>query len=136
VDGELTALDELVANLRRVDAVGVAIAEEALPEVLEEARRTAAAGTSPDGEPWAPKNDGGRALPNAAAAIVGRVSGVTKAVIVLTLGRPYVYHHGSKAKDKRRPILFTPANGVPQRMQDAIRRAAVRVVGRVLGGGR
>lgn len=130
MDGEL---DQIIEQLRTLDGVGVAIAEEARPELLAEARRTADAGTTPDGAPWAPKKDGGRALPNAAAAITAVVSGATSAVITLILRAPYTYFHRAKAKGRRRQILPAPANGIPQGMHDAIARAAARVTARVMG---
>lgn len=134
MDAELGQLDALADRLRAVDRVGVEIAETALPEVLDEARRTAAAGTTPDGAAWPTKKDGGRALPNAAGAITATVSGLSTAVLVLVLRGGSIFHHLAKGKGYRRQVLFDPANGVPERMRSAIERAAARVVGRVMGG--
>ena len=69
VGGDVSQLDELVANLRRLDAAGVEIATTALPEVLADAKATAAAGASPEGQAWTPTKEGRPALPNAASAI-------------------------------------------------------------------
>lgn len=136
---DVSQLDELVANLRRLDAAGVEIATTALPEVLADAKATAAAGASPEGQAWTPTKEGRPALPNAASAITAVVSGASKALITLVLAGPYTYHHASKNKSAkkglpRRPILFNPDDGVPVRMAAAIGRAASRVVARTMGG--
>ena len=135
MDADLGPLDALAANLRRLDAAGVAIATEAMPAVLAEAKRTAAAGTTPDGTPWPPKVDGERALPNASGSISATVSGASRAVLTLILTGPYVFHHTSKAKGRRRQILPDPADGLPPRMRQALEAAAVRVRARLMGGG-
>lgn len=132
---DLAKLDDLVANLRRIDAAGVAIAEEARPAILEEARRTAAAGTAPDGTPWAPTKDGRKALPNAASAISAVVSGSTVAVITLVLRGAYVFHSAMKGKG-RRPILPSLKDGLPDKYEAILRAAAKKVFSRVLQGGR
>lgn len=129
-------LQELAANLRKLDAVGTRIATEALPGVLKASRATAAAGTDPDGNAWAPTKDGRAALPNAANAITAVVSGSTRAVLTLILKGVYVYHQRSKSKGKkglpRRVIL--DITGVPQALADEIGAAAKRVIRRTMGG--
>lgn len=131
-----SALDGLIAKLRALDEVGVAIAEDALPEVLKASKATAAAGTTAEGAAWAPKKDGGAALPNAAGAITAVVSGSTKAVITLILRGVYIFHQRSKSKGKkglpRREILSI--NTVPATIADAIQVSAKRVVARRIGG--
>lgn len=129
-------LDGLIANLRSFDAVGVDIATDALPAVLAAARATAAAGTTPDGQAWAPTKAGGNApLPNAASAITAVVSGTTKAVITLVLKGVYVFHQRSKSKGKkglpRREIL--PVGALPAAIADVIHASARRVIGRQVG---
>jgi UDP-N-acetylmuramyl pentapeptide synthase len=142
VDADLSQLDALAARLRKVDKVGTAIAQDAMPKVLDEAKRTAAAGTTADGKAWqARRKDGGRPLANAAAAISAAVSGLSVAVIVLVLRGVEVIHHRSKLRADaarglpRRAILFDPANGVPPKMREAIATSAKRVVAREIGGG-
>lgn len=131
-----SALDALVARLRALDTVGTAIAEDALPAVLKAAQATAAAGTTADGSAWAPKKDGGAALPNAASAITAVVSGTTKAVITLILRGVYVFHQRSKSKGKkglpRREIL--PVDSLPAAIADEIKASAKRVIARHMGG--
>jgi hypothetical protein len=141
VDADTSQLGELAQRLRALDKVGEQIAAEALPHVLEEAKRTAAAGTTADGKAWAPKKkDGGRALVHAADAITGVVSGVSQAVITLILTGAEVFHHRAKGNGKvgtpRRAVLFDPKDGVPAKMREAIETASKSAVARVMRGGR
>lgn len=125
----MTDLSTLAARLKGLKTAGADIAREAAPGVLEEAQRTAAAGTTPTGETWKPrKADGGRAMPNASSALDVEASGD---VIVLKLRGPYVYNN------KRRPIVpasgaSSKYSGVPEGMKKAITDAANRVIGRVI----
>jgi hypothetical protein len=137
VDADLSQLDALVEQLRQVDRVGTEIAELALPDVLGEARRTAAAGASPSGEKWAPTKDGRLALPNAANVITAQVSGARNAVITLILPAPYVYHQNAKGKTlPQRQVLFRPDEGIPDPMVRSIERSAREVLARTVRGGR
>lgn len=78
------ALTDWIARVRTMGAtIQDAAAKEARPLIEAEARRTAAAGTDPYGEAWAPKNDGARALPAAADAI--RVTTAGPAVVTKVL---------------------------------------------------
>ncbi len=130
-------LDGLIERLRKLDGVGVAIAEAALPAVLEASRATASSGTAPDGTAWQPRKDGSAALVNASAAISAVVSGSSRAVITLILKAPYVFHQLSKNKSTktglpRREILSV--DDVPAPIVEAIQSAARRVITRSLGG--
>lgn len=129
-----SSLDGLIANLRKFDAIGAAIATDALPGVLDAARKTAASGAAPDGTAWAPTKDGRAALPKAAAAISAVVSGTTKAVLTLVVSGVYVFHQRSKSKGKkglpRREIL--PVDSLPDSIVEAVQASASRVIGRRL----
>ncbi len=118
------ALSGLAARLRELPKLGASIARESAPSCQAIARETAAAGTTPDGAPWAPrKSDGGRALVNAAAAITARA---VDDVVMLVLAGVNVFHNPT------RRILPDTGAGVPRRYVDAIRTAARRVVGGAL----
>lgn len=140
MDADTAQLAAVVERIRALDGVGVAIAEDAQPAVLEEAKRTAAAGTTADGNAWAPTRKGERALKNAAAAISIAVSGASRAVLTLILRGPEVYHQNAKGTGKyglpKRAVLFDPANGVPAKMRDAIAASARKVIARAMGGSR
>lgn len=134
---ETYELDAFIGRLRAVDGIGAAIAEEALPEVVKEAKATAAAGTDAYGTAWAPTKDGKPPLAHAAANISGVVSGSSKAVITLIVaGYQYRFHQeGAGKRLPKRAILPEEENGTPPRMAAAIAAAAQRVVARRLGGG-
>lgn len=140
MDGDLTPLDELAARLEDLDKVGGKIATNARPGVERVARATAAAGTTPDGETWAPrKKGGGKPLADAASAITVVVSGTTRAVLTLVLSGVYVYHHRSKTKSKtkglpRRVILPEPGDDLPSGIVSEIQKSAKSVLERLLGG--
>ncbi len=119
-------LDELVAKLRKVDAIGVEIATDALPEVVQLARATAAAGTDPYGTTWKPTKKGRAPLQNAASAITARVSGLTTAVVSIVLSGFYVFHHPTRS------MVPTKAGGVPDPLVQAVHRAAARRLAKVM----
>lgn len=154
--------DELEAFVRRVEALGKMNAEaakEAAPDVLEALQKTARAGTSPSGEPWPPKADGGRALGGAAKAIEVTTKGPQ---VVAHIGPPEGFHNwgaggssttkkavqararaarvaaksGTKSKfhAPRRQILPGPGDPIPPAVNDAMRAAAARVFDRTMGG--
>jgi hypothetical protein len=133
-DADLARLSELAAKLRTAqDRVAAETAKEAAPEIEKIARATAAAGTTPDGTPWAPTKKGKRALVNAAAAISAVAGGLVGDVIVLVLRGPEVFHHLGKGSPVRQ-ILPSRKTGIPAPMKEAIRGAAGRAIRRVLGG--
>jgi hypothetical protein len=66
----MIALDAMLAKLGKLAQSGVEGAARACtPHVQAEAKRTAAAGTDPYGEPWHARKDGQRAIPEAASAV-------------------------------------------------------------------
>ncbi len=138
MDGE-EQLDALADKLEGLETVGLAIATEAVAGVQAEARATAAAGTTPAGNSWAPNKDGSAPLEHAAGAIRAVVSGSTKAVITLIVSGVYVFHQRSKSRGKkglpRRELV--DLEDVPQPIVATIAAAAKRVIERrMLGGSR
>lgn len=134
---DLSALDELAANLRRFDRVGADIAADAAPGVQAAARATAAAGTDPYGTPWAATKKGSAPLQNAAGAISAVVSGTTTALIVLVLKGFYVFHDaGVKDGAPQRKILPDRAKGIPTKILDVIRTSARKIVAGTAAGAR
>lgn len=147
------ALRELAERVRRVERAGQDVAEAAAPGVLEAVRETARAGMTPEGEAWAPTQDGKRPLEHAAEAISVSVGGDTEAVILLEVKGHHYFHHfgvgagrqrqpGKKLRKSKstgrnipaRPILPT-GDATPKPIRDAIARAAGPVVARVVRGG-
>jgi hypothetical protein len=130
-DGD-AALAEFIARVRRLGTLGADAAKIAAPYVLEAARETAAAGTTPSGEAWAPKKDGGRALVNAADALSVEAVG---SVVVLTLTGPEVIHNRGTTKYPKRQILPAGGAGIPANIGKALARAAKEAFDRTMGGG-
>jgi hypothetical protein len=137
VDADVGQLDALADRLEAFDKIGVAIANDAVAGVELEARKTASAGTTPEGTAWQPNKDGSAPLEHASSAIRAVVSGTTKAVITLVLSGVYVFHQRSKSRGKkglpRREIL--QLDGVPPAIVDVIATSAHRIVARAATGG-
>lgn len=154
--------EQLAAFINRVErlrGLNEEAATEAAPEVLGALQETAAAGTTPSGDPWAPKADGGRALSNAAKTIKISTKG---SQVVATIGPPEGFHNwgagGSSQTKKaqqararaaraaaksgkrskfhapRRQILPGPGDPIPPAVNDAMRESARRVFDRTMGG--
>jgi len=119
--GDFAALERMIASVRSM----AMLVEDAAPLVASavesQLRATAGAGQAPDGTPWPPKKDGGRALANAAAAISASAVG---AVVVVVLSGPEVFHHfGAQGKPRRQII---PTGVLPQKLGDAVRLGFVK----------
>lgn len=97
-------LAELEALGTRLGNFAEGAAKRAAPKVLAALKSTAAAGTAPDGTPWAPLKGGGKPLEGAAGAITLEVSGAT---LKAKIGEPWVYQDAgaggaSTSKDAER----------------------------------
>jgi len=117
----LDQLTALAARLRDVPQLGNEIAKEAAPSLLSLNKASAAAGTTPMGEQWAPTKQGKRALVHAADAITASVVGD---VIFLVLSGINVFHN------RRRRIVPSKGTALPPGYRDAIFAAARRVIER------
>lgn len=73
----LSVMEGWIRDLRRLPNVLERVAPEVAGDVQAELTRTLSAGTSPDGQAWAPRKDGGRAYKGAASKLtvtaVGRI---------------------------------------------------------------
>lgn len=98
----------------------------AAPGVEAAARATAGAGTTPDGAPWPPRQDGGRALEGAAAEI--HATPLNDGVRVALEG-PSAWSHNSAGANRRQVL---PDDGqIPHGYAEAVDQA----FGRAAGGG-
>jgi hypothetical protein len=130
----MDGFSEIDAMIAKVEALGVApeeVAKEAAPLVRDAVRATAKAGTSPYGEPWAAKQDGGRPLVNAASAVDCRASGAS--IEIRLVGIPTGDSKVQAIQNHRRPIIPNGARGLPKSVADAVTLAAQRVFERVTG---
>lgn len=111
-----------------------ALVQQSAPAVAQalaaEINADVAAARSPDGEAWAPKKDGGRALQNAAQQVTVDVVGT---VILAKLKGPEVRHHKGTARGGiRRQIL--PTRKIPDNVSRAIRSVFATNFAKLTGG--
>lgn len=119
-------VDAWIAKLRQLpDAVG---AETLAPIVEADLKRTASAGTSPDGTKWKQRKDGGAPLAGAAAKIVTVAAGNR---VITSISGPEAIHNWGTKKDPKRQIL--PTN-LPDGLIGKLRSAAAQAFRRVMGG--
>lgn len=112
-------IDQWIANIRSLPEMLNAAAPQIGEALLAEFQRTAAAGTTPEGEPWAPTKKGNRPLANAASSMQLVVSGN---VIIIKITDHHVFHQFG-AGSPARHIL--PSGGLPDRLGNAIRKGIV-----------
>ncbi len=126
----MAALDAMIAKAKALGApnVGDRVAAAAAPLVDEAVKKTAAAGETPLGQAWVPKRGGGKALANAASAIGTRA---LRALVVVTLSGPTVWHHKGAGGKPRRQVIPDGAS-VPGTIYDACLEGARKVWREVL----
>lgn len=126
------ALAAFIERVRKLGTLGEDAAKLAAPLVEKAMKRTAAAGTTPDGEAWAPRKDGGRALVNAADALSAEAVG---SVVVGKLDGVEVVHNRGTKRMPRRQILPSLGAGIPRNIADALTEASAEAFKRAMGGG-
>ncbi len=118
-DRAIAALDAVIARIRSVGETPKAIAPVVAAELKAIIDRNIAAGQGPDGVSWPRKQDGGRALENAAAAVTVDAIGTR---IVASVKSPEAFHHMGRTRGNVvRAIL--PAKRLPAPFILAIKRA-------------
>jgi hypothetical protein len=122
----LESLDAMIARVRSYGrGMGEKVARAAAPLIEAAAKKTAAAGTTPDGVAWKPKKDGGRPLEHAAEHLSAKAVGAS---VVLTLsGKAEVVHNFGNEKDPKRQILPSGGGPLPKGIEAAARKAAISV---------
>jgi len=120
IAGTLEPIEDALDGLAELSQYLTPAAEE----VLSTLRKTASAGTSPDGKKWEPTKEGERPLKDAANQIAARVAGQT---IVITLsesgGHASWWHFGVKGAPPR-PVI--PVDVIGEKLGNAIARGAAR----------
>ena len=125
MSGGSDAMTRMVERVRALRTIESDTAEAARPAIEAAARATAAAGTTPTGEAWAPrKADGARALPNAASAVTAEAVG---SVVQVVVKPPYVFHQ------KTRQIIPGSGEGIPPAIEAALQEAAVATFRKAVG---
>lgn len=128
-------LDEMIRRMRSLGdgTFAAECAREAAPAMAAEIKRTAAAGTSPDGAAWPEKKGGGRALAKAAGEVTARA---VDDVAAVSIPFPYSLHNAGQGHAPKRQILPETGAGIPPRMAEVCSEAAQRVWARRMGGAR
>jgi len=127
----MPGLEEMIASLRSLDELPTRTAELAAPALERALKATAAAGTSPDGQAWAAKKTGGRAMTNAAKAISVKALGP---VVRVTLDGPEVFHHfGKGSSEVRRPVIPDGGAGIPDVVGKVLEEASARAFDELTG---
>jgi hypothetical protein len=124
-------LDAMIAAVKALGELPERVAAEAAPAVQAVLRKTAAAGTSPDGVPWAATKEGKPALKNAAAAIHVTAKGpvITARLEGTSTGSAKV----QAVQNHTRPILPVRGDDLPKSVANAVTQAAERVFRRTVG---
>ena len=130
----MSGLEAMIEDLQHLaDDFAPDVTRRASPLVEQAIKRSAAAGTTPDGATWAPKKTGGRAMPNAAKAVA--VQAFPSVVRVVLTGVEVFGHFGKGAMQVARKII--PDTGsLPKVVGDAMKRASDEAFARIFGGGR
>lgn len=126
--GGLALLDELRDTFRRLETLPADAAKLAAPLVERALKATASAGTTPDGQAWPAKKDGGAPLVHAADAIKTEAVGT---VVRTTLTGPTVFHHFG-AGSPRRQVIPDPGS-IPAGVERALKTAADLAFDRAVG---
>lgn len=116
------ALDAMIAATSGLTT----LVDDAMPALAKSVRarieETIAAGTTSYGEPWAPKQDGGQPLVNAASAVA--VAAVGRTIYVRVMGVEARHHIGSVKGKRKRAII--PERGLPSAMANNMRAVLQR----------
>jgi hypothetical protein len=124
-------LDDHIARLRVLVDLPKDGADRAAGLIRTEIGRQVAAGTDPEGKPWAPrKADGAQPLVNAAKDI--RVAGYENLIVVRILARELVLHHYGYARGNvRRQII--PIGKLPDSWASAIKKSLEEEFAKTMG---
>lgn len=123
-DDGSSELDAMIARVRSVRGLAEKIAPDIADAVKRELQRTAEAGTSPSGQPWAPTLEGKRPLRNAASHIAAIP---TKGAVYIKIRGADARHHLKRARGSKpdRYVLPAPGEGLPGHIHEKM----VEVVG-------
>ncbi len=124
-------MDDMIAALARLADLPEEAARLGAPLVEAAMKKTAAAGTTPDGTPWVQKKDGTRPLVNAAAALTTTSHGT---VITTKLAGVSVLHNWGTHKDPKRQIIPDRADAIPATFAAAVKAGADAAFDKAMGG--
>jgi hypothetical protein len=112
------SLDDMIASMRRLGTLPELAAAKAAPLVSAVSKVSAAAGRTPNGDPWPPRKDGHPALQNAAAAVSAVAVG---SVVQIRLDGTSTGDQQVQAiQNARRQIIPASGEGIPAPIASAI----------------
>ena len=130
----MSGLEEMIAAQRMMGRrLAERTAEIAAPLLEARLKASAAAGTSPDGQPWAARKDGGRAMANAAKAISVKAIGD---VVRVTLDGPEVFWHYGARGAPRRPVIPDGGGPMSRLVQTVLDEASAKAFAELAGSDR
>lgn len=121
-------LEAMIAACQALCEIPASAAREAVPLIEAAIKKTAAAGTDPNGKPWAPKKDGSRPMINAASHITAAAAGT---VVRVTLKGPDVFHNYG-ARSTRRQVLPDQESDTPPAIVAAIDEGVARALSKAM----
>lgn len=124
------AMTRQIAKVRALGGLALEAAREAAPRLLEAARATAAGASGPDGEPWAPRKNGGGAalLKNAPSSI----SVIASTALVVLIVRGHHFFHTTGRGSPRRRIIPGADDPMPAAYAEALRASASSAFRRIV----
>lgn len=127
----MPGLDDMIRSLRSISKLDERAATIAAPLLESALKATANAGTTPDGQPWAPrKKDGGRAMAGAASAISAGASGDT---VRVTLRGPEVFWHFGERGAPRRQVIPDGGGEMPAVVSDVLKKSTAQAFQELTG---
>ena len=126
----MATIEDWIADMQRMAVIGERAAQIAAPLLEARLKASAAAGTTPDGAPWAPTMRGARAMPNAAKAINVRAIGQTVRVTLDAVES--IHHFGRPGHEVPRQII-PYAGTMPAMVQEVLDEAFAKAWAEVVG---
>ena len=127
-------IEDIIADFRKLETLDAEIATQAAPRLEAIVKKTAAAGMTPDGQPWKPrKKDGGRPLEHAEERIRSEVNGST---IVLVVGGPEYWHQKAKpgASLPQRKVIPSAGDPLPDSLRTELDAVTSETIAKVMRG--
>jgi hypothetical protein len=125
-------LQGMIESIRRMGELGITAAPDVARVVDAELRRTIAAGTTPDGQPWQERQRGGKPLQNAGDALFVAAVGGT---VYVRLKGPEARHHRGTARGGVMRQVIPSSSRLPAPLASKIKAVLVEHFDAAAGGG-
>lgn len=128
----MSELDAMIAEMRELSKFDTEAAKQAAPLIEAEAKRTAAAGTTPDGKAWPATKEGKRALAGAASHVTAKAVGT---LVAVELEGVETFHDRGNAHLPKRQIIPAQDGDMPDGIAKAAQAGSDRAFAKLTGGG-